>query len=137
MFFVRIVYLLSLWGPRRWTRRGRTTSSPSVCDRGPMVDPFQSKFLRLSPDGAREALHPDDISLDVLRELHPGGRVLRAVRAKCVDCCCGQLAEIRRCTAYRCPLWPYRMGSNPFYGAGGAARAADPASVVENTGEVR
>lgn len=34
----------------------------------------------------------------------------RAIRAHCVDCSGWQLAEVRKCTVYRCPLWPWRMG---------------------------
>ena len=33
-----------------------------------------------------------------------------AIRLKCVDCCGNQQAEVRRCPAHECPLWPYRMG---------------------------
>lgn len=38
----------------------------------------------------------------------------RAIRAKCLDCCAGQKGEIRQCTTPSCPLWPFRMGRNPF-----------------------
>lgn len=38
---------------------------------------------------------------------------LKAIRAKCIDCCCGYTAEVRSCTAEDCPIWPYRMGHNP------------------------
>ena len=34
----------------------------------------------------------------------------KAIRAKCLDCCCGQAVEVRRCTIKKCPLFPYRMG---------------------------
>ena len=34
----------------------------------------------------------------------------RAIRLKCIDCCCGNMAEVRRCTATNCLLWRYRMG---------------------------
>lgn len=34
----------------------------------------------------------------------------KAIRAKCIDCCCGQVAEIRRCSIKACALWRYRMG---------------------------
>lgn len=34
----------------------------------------------------------------------------KAIRLKCLDCCCGQSAEVRRCPATDCPLWRYRMG---------------------------
>ena len=34
----------------------------------------------------------------------------KAIRLKCLDCCCGQSAEVRRCLATECALWRYRMG---------------------------
>ena len=34
----------------------------------------------------------------------------KAIRLKCLDCCCGQSAEVRRCPSTNCSLWPYRMG---------------------------
>ena len=40
--------------------------------------------------------------------------VLKAVRAKCLDCCCGSAAEVRHCHLKHCPLWPFRMDENPF-----------------------
>ena len=38
---------------------------------------------------------------------------IRSIRAKCLDCCCGQVQEVRLCPAESCALWPYRMGHNP------------------------
>lgn len=35
----------------------------------------------------------------------------KAIRLKCLDCCCGQSAEVRRCASVKCPLWRYRMGA--------------------------
>ena len=35
----------------------------------------------------------------------------KAIRAKCLDCCCGNSAEVRRCPAANCPLWRYRLGN--------------------------
>lgn len=34
----------------------------------------------------------------------------KAIRMKCIDCCCGNMAEVRRCPSTNCPLWRYRMG---------------------------
>lgn len=34
----------------------------------------------------------------------------KAIRMKCIDCCCGNMAEVRKCPAIHCPLWRYRMG---------------------------
>lgn len=49
--------------------------------------------------------------------------VLRAIRKKCLDCCCGQAVEVQRCHIEYCPLWPYRMGKNPNRaGKGGAGK---------------
>lgn len=39
---------------------------------------------------------------------------LKALRARCLDCCAGSAHEVRLCTAAACPLWPFRMGSNPW-----------------------
>lgn len=53
---------------------------------------------------------------------------LKAIRAKCLDCCAGQVAEIRRCTVENCPLFPYRMGKRPKEGTD-----TTPGSLPENT----
>lgn len=34
----------------------------------------------------------------------------KAIRLKCIDCCAGNMAEVRKCPAEHCPLWRYRMG---------------------------
>ncbi len=39
---------------------------------------------------------------------------VKAIRAKCLDCCCGQKAEVADCPAQDCPLWPFRFGTNPY-----------------------
>ena len=38
---------------------------------------------------------------------------MRAIRAKCLDCVCGQLLEINKCHITGCPLWKYRTGHRP------------------------
>ena len=39
---------------------------------------------------------------------------MKAIRAKCIDCMCGQINEIPLCPGTDCPLWPFRMGKNPY-----------------------
>ena len=39
---------------------------------------------------------------------------LKAIRAKCLDCCCDQITEVKLCPASTCPLHPFRFGKNPF-----------------------
>lgn len=38
---------------------------------------------------------------------------LKAIRLKCLDCCCGQAREVRDCSCPDCSLYPYRFGKNP------------------------
>ena len=38
---------------------------------------------------------------------------IKAIRQKCLDCCCGHTAEIRNCAVKNCALYPYRMGHRP------------------------
>ena len=38
---------------------------------------------------------------------------LKAIRKKCLECCCGQCKEIRLCPSKDCPLYPFRFGKNP------------------------
>lgn len=38
---------------------------------------------------------------------------MKSIRKKCIDCCCGQLGEVRLCPAHTCPLYPYRLGKRP------------------------
>lgn len=49
---------------------------------------------------------------------------IKAIRAKCLDCCVGQAQEVRLCPVHDCPLYPYRMGHNPNRkGMGGNIKA--------------
>ena len=38
---------------------------------------------------------------------------IKTIRAKCMDCTCQQVKEIRECHMRECPLRPYRMGKRP------------------------
>lgn len=38
---------------------------------------------------------------------------LKAIREKCLDCCCGASAEVKLCPVTGCALWQYRFGHNP------------------------
>ena len=51
---------------------------------------------------------------------------MKAVRAKCLDCCSGQVKEVRECGIFGCALWPYRMGKS-----GRTTRKPTPAPSTE------
>lgn len=38
---------------------------------------------------------------------------IKAIRAKCIDCCCGDKKEVRECSITECSIWPYRLGKRP------------------------
>jgi hypothetical protein len=38
---------------------------------------------------------------------------LKAIRRKCLDCCCGSRSEVRACELLNCSLYEYRFGTNP------------------------
>lgn len=41
----------------------------------------------------------------------------RAIRMKCLECCGGNSAEVRRCEISDCTLWPWRSGRRPAQNA--------------------
>src|SRR5262245_27475621 len=61
--------------------------------------------------------------------------LLKVIRAKCLNCCCDQPAEVRRCAITGCPLWPYRMGRNPFAKPRGLSRPG-PKGSQKNSAQI-
>ena len=64
-------------------------------------------------------------------------QLLKAVRAKCLDCCCYQVAEVKACTATRCELWPYRMGRDPNPSGRGFAKNPTASREVFGSGDTK
>lgn len=46
----------------------------------------------------------------LISDAEPRLTPMRAIRAKCIDCMCGNKAEVRRCPCENCSLWAFRMG---------------------------
>ncbi len=57
---------------------------------------------------------PADVPSEILARVFRAQNPVKAIRARCIDCCCGDASEVRKCVAVDCPSWPFRMGSNPF-----------------------
>lgn len=38
---------------------------------------------------------------------------IKAIRKKCLNCCCGSNKEVRECTVIKCAIYPYRFGRRP------------------------
>lgn len=39
--------------------------------------------------------------------------LLKTIRAHCLDCCCGQPYEVKRCGCPKCSLYSLRFGKDP------------------------
>ena len=74
-----------------------------------------SDYTTRSGDGELIGREPRDVGRKALAALGGPQGTTKAIRAKCLDCCCGSAPEVRKCTAVRCALWPFRMGRNPFH----------------------
>ena len=76
------------------------------------------ELLEISPYQADEGeligKHPIEMSSDFLPLKFRAQNPLKAIREKCLDCCCGNAAEVRKCVAIDCALWPFRLRTNPF-----------------------
>jgi hypothetical protein len=57
---------------------------------------------------------PSDVASKILSLKFRAQNPLKALRQKCLDCCVGNAAEVRKCVATNCALWPFRLGINPF-----------------------
>jgi hypothetical protein len=58
---------------------------------------------------------PRSLSIAELGALGGPTSPIKAIRARCIDCCGGQPSEVRKCAAAKCPSWPFRMGVSPFH----------------------
>src|SRR5258707_7606339 len=85
---------------------------PQSSTRYPYLEPSPI----LADGGAQVGKLPGSIPLPDLRDLRHPESPIKAIRAKCLDCSGGNEAEVRKCVATGCALWPFRMGVNPVHG---------------------
>ena len=48
------------------------------------------------------------------KEVSENTNPLRAIKLKCLDCSTYNTNEIKECPVKNCPLYPFRLGKNPF-----------------------
>jgi hypothetical protein len=100
-------------------------------------DRWRPGFERMAPRGDQhgepidqgdrcgDALDPRKLSGEELAKIGVGGAYkghfamspMEVIRAKCIDCSGGSYEEVRLCACEYCPLWPFRMGKNPWRAA--------------------
>ena len=69
----------------------------------------RDKYVTAMPDGSEEGVHPDSLEKGDFPRVDS---IYSVIRNKCLDCAYSA-TEVRKCTAYKCPLWPYRLGRKP------------------------
>ena len=81
-----------------------------------MRNVISSQELRLleSVGGVLVGRVPSEVPRDLLSLNFRQKNPVKAIREKCLDCCSGAKSEIRKCVSTDCPIWPFRMGANPF-----------------------
>jgi hypothetical protein len=85
-----------------------------------MIDPIRKANTRrpgIEADENGDPVGKDPCQIDQA-ELRAAGHVrmpvLRTIRAKCLDCCCGSPSDVRACIITSYALWRYRIGSNSW-----------------------
>lgn len=54
-----------------------------------------------------------------------------AIRTMCMECQGNDQVGVRQCPTINCPLWPFRMGTNPFFGRLVASTGEEEANETE------
>lgn len=107
-------------------RRTRATvSAPSPSTDSPIVRRTRSApALKLVPSPPAVAPDPQDDDKPRSGETDYAGIIARymarvknpmtAIRARCIQCTAGQIAEVKLCPSRECALHPFRMGKNVY-----------------------
>jgi len=56
-----------------------------------------------------------DYDAIILRYKERANTPKKAIRAMCIECMGGMIAEVDRCSSADCALYPFRKGENPFH----------------------
>lgn len=88
-------------------------SAPKLATVGNLGPAPQPTAWKAAHDRLKDK-RPEALSRQDLLSLGHQPGALRAIRRNCIQCQGGAEAEVRRCTQTWCPLWPYRMSSDPF-----------------------
>jgi hypothetical protein len=89
----------------------------SIFESGPTEDALRDlRQLSQFPGDGGELIgkDPREVPSEILALYHSERNPLKAIRLRCLDCCCGSASEVRKCAAVACPSWPFRLGVNPF-----------------------
>ena len=111
----------------RKTRSRPAAPSPALIEALEIIDSItpepverRSRTRRVTPPVVVEPEAPSTytpVDYDKIIKSHTAKATTpkKAIRAMCVGCMGGMIAEVRRCTSIGCPLYPFRLGENPFH----------------------
>lgn len=75
--------------------------------------PFEYDSSKIRDRPSRDSIRYP--SLGDLQALgHEPMSAQKALRLRCLDCCCGVAREVSLCPATKCPAWPFRLGKSPW-----------------------
>ena len=60
--------------------------------------------------------NPAEVPCEILQRHYREQNPVRAIRARCLDCCCGQLSEVHKCVGLGPNLADCRLGDAPSVG---------------------
>lgn len=114
---------------QRRVRRGARTTVTAVVEETPApqevvkpIDKQAAKAPPAKPERAQAARQRDPSSSSrvdydgvILRYKERANTPKKAIRAMCIECMGGLIAEVDRCTSKTCALYPFRKGENPFH----------------------
>lgn len=94
-----------------------TISKDYPCINSKDTEPNDNPLLEYQ-DGHLIGKHPENVDISEIEAAgHTNTPLAKIIRKNCLECCGFQASEVRKCVATTCPLWPYRMGKNPFQSA--------------------
>lgn len=83
-----------------------------------MTKDDKNSLLELNKHGNEIGKDPRSVGVSELEQAgHTQKPLATVIRERCLDCVGFQPSEVRKCVAYKCASWPYRMAVNPFTSA--------------------
>lgn len=57
-------------------------------------------------------------------------QILKDIRTKCLDCSCGSMREVKKCTVQTCAIYSYRFAKDPSPARKGNVENLSPAGMI-------
>ncbi len=88
------------------------------------MKPIQAEVIAANREGREVSLSDEQLT----QLGHHKRPLTKVIRAFCLRCMGGDRAQVRKCTAVRSELYPYRLGTNPFSDRKGNPSSLQPSA---------